>query len=101
MAKFLTKAREVLGINARNLLYLSRYNSRANKKFADDKIFTKQFLESRGVGVAKLFHVVRQHTQLTSDFFDGLPDSFVVKPNRGFAGGGILVITKKNDTRKR
>lgn len=85
----------ILGMNARNLLYISRYNSAANKKFADDKIFTKQFLESRGVGVAKLFQVVKNQRQLTHDFFASLPDSFVIKPNRGFAGGGILVISEK------
>lgn len=85
----------ILGMNARNLLYISRYNSAANKKFADDKIFTKQFLESRGVGAAKLYQVVKNQRQLTHEFFESLPDSFVIKPNRGFAGGGILVIDSK------
>jgi len=85
----------ILGMNARNLLYISRFNSHSNKKFADDKIFTKQFLESRGVGVAKLYQVVKNQRQLTHDFFASLPESFVIKPNRGFAGGGILVINSK------
>jgi len=85
----------ILGMNARNLLYISRYNSAASKKFADDKIFTKQFLESRGVGVAKLYQIVKNQRQLTHEFFAGLPESFVIKPNRGFAGGGILVIVGK------
>ena len=85
----------ILGMNARNLLYISRYNSAANKKFADDKIFTKQFLESRGVGVAKLYQVVKNQRQLTHDFFASLPETFVIKPNRGFAGEGILVIGSK------
>ncbi len=89
------QADKILGMNARNLLFLSKYNTRANKKFADDKIFTKNFLESRGVGVAKLYHVVKQHTELTNEFFDALPKSFVVKPNLGFAGAGILVITER------
>ena len=90
-----TKA--ILGMNARNLLYISRYNSRANKRFADDKIFTKQFLESRNIGVAKLFHVVKNYRQLTHDFFESLPSSFVIKPNRGFAGGGIVVVTERKN----
>ncbi len=85
----------ILGMNARNLLYISRYNSSSNKKFADDKIFTKQFLESRGIGAARLFHTVKNQRQLTNEFFEGLPESFVIKPNRGFAGGGILVIDKR------
>lgn len=82
-------------MNARNLQYISRYNSAANKKFADDKLYTKHFLESRGIGVAKLFHDIKSHSQLTEDFFRGLPDSFVIKPNRGLAGRGILVMVKK------
>ncbi len=93
----LTKTRGILGMNARNLLYISKYNSAANKKFADDKIFTKQFLESRGIGVAKLYHIIKNHQQLTHDFFAGLPNAFVIKPNRGYAGGGILVVTEKKN----
>lgn len=85
----------ILGMNARNLLYISRYNSRANKRFADDKIFTKQFLESRNIGVAKLYHVTKNYRQLTHDFFESLPASFVIKPNRGFGGGGIMVVNEK------
>lgn len=82
-------------MNARNLEYIARHNSHANKKFADNKIFTKQFLASRGIGAAKLFHVIRRHTELTPEFFDALPDSFVLKPNHGYGGAGILVVTER------
>ena len=94
---FSQKAKGILGMNARNLLYISKYNSHANKKFADDKIFTKQFLESRNIGVAKLYQIVKNHHQLTQEFFRTLPESFVIKPNRGFAGGGILVISNSKE----
>lgn len=96
---YFKKAKDVLGMNSRNLEYIYKYNSHQDKKFADDKISTKQFLESRGIGVAKLFHVVKKHQQLTPAFFEALPTSFVVKPNKGYGGGGILVIeNKKNNT---
>ncbi len=94
---FWKKASGILGMNARNLSYIARYNSRANKKFADDKIFTKNFLSSRGIGVAKLFHVITNYRQLTHEFFVALPESFVIKPNRGYGGGGILVIVAKKE----
>ena len=94
---FFGKSKKILGMNARNLLYLSRFNSRANKKFADDKIFTKNFLSSRGIGVAKLFAVVKNFRQLSAEFFENLPNSFVIKPNRGFGGAGILVISQKKN----
>lgn len=92
---FLKKSKDILGINARNLHYIARYNSPTAKRLADDKVFTKHFLSSRGIGVAKLHHVIRNYTQLTPDFFTSLPDSFVIKPNRGLGGGGILVLVRK------
>ncbi|PID70044.1 hypothetical protein CSB37_03475 [bacterium DOLZORAL124_38_8] len=94
--EFLKKSKDILGMNSRNLEYISRYNSSKDKKFADDKISTKRFLESRGIGVAKLYHVIKKHKQLTNEFFNSLPDQFVIKPNKGFAGGGIVVIVKKS-----
>ena len=95
---FSKKAAGILGMNARNLLYISRYNSRGSKKFADDKIFTKQFLNSRGVGVARLYHQIKSYQALSAKFFQSLPESFVIKPNRGYAGAGIIVVVgKKND----
>ncbi len=92
---FFKKARGILGINARNLDFIEKYNSTVAKRFADDKIFTKQFLEPRGIRVAKLYNVISNYTQLTHDFFESLPETFVIKPNRGFGGGGIIVILRK------
>ncbi len=92
---FFKRARGILGINARNLHYIAKYNTATNKKFADDKIFTKNFLQSRGIGVAKLIQTVKHYRELTPEFFEALPDSFVIKPNRGFAGAGILLIVQK------
>jgi alpha-L-glutamate ligase-like protein/uncharacterized protein (TIGR02421 family) len=92
---FFKRAHSILGINARNLHYIAKYNTATNKKFADDKIFTKNFLQSRGIGVAKLFQTVKNYRELTPEFFATLPDSFVIKPNRGFAGAGIMVIVSK------
>lgn len=92
---FFQKVSAILGINSRNLDYISKYNSPEHKKFADNKIFTKHFLESRNIGVARLYHVVAKHTQLTTEFFAALPETFVIKPNRGYGGGGILVIVRK------
>ncbi len=92
---FLEKSSKILGMNARNLNYIMKYNDSNSKKFADDKLFTKQFLESRDIGVAKLYHLIKNYKQLTEDFFNSLPETFVIKPNRGFAGAGILVLQKK------
>ncbi|OGJ50279.1 hypothetical protein A2335_04150 [Candidatus Peregrinibacteria bacterium RIFOXYB2_FULL_32_7] len=94
---FLSKSKNILGINARNLLYIAKYNSSANKQFADDKIFTKNFLQSRGIGVAKLYYVINSHEELNKFNFSSLPTNFVIKPNKGYGGSGILVIKNKKD----
>jgi len=93
--KFFDIKNSILGLNARNLLYVGRYNTRANKKFADDKMFTKNYLSSRGIGVAKVFVLFKNHKELINFNPESLPSSFVIKPNKGYGGEGILVITEK------
>ncbi|HLD60785.1 MAG TPA: tyrosine/phenylalanine carboxypeptidase domain-containing protein [Patescibacteria group bacterium] len=97
--KFFERASGILGMNARNLLYIGRYNSKASKRFADDKLFTKNYLSSRGLGVAKIFHVIKNYNELRFFNPDSLPKSFVIKPNRGYGGEGIIVI--KDRTHKK
>lgn len=94
---FLEKASGILGINARNLLFVNRYNTKAHKKFADDKIFTKNYLNSRGVGVAKIYTIIKNHQELKKINFQSLPDNFVIKPNRGYGGEGIMIIKEKKE----
>ncbi|MFH1291630.1 MAG: tyrosine/phenylalanine carboxypeptidase domain-containing protein [bacterium] len=91
---FLEKASGILGINARNLLFVNRYNSHAHKKFADNKLYTKNYLSSRGLGVAKVYTIIKNHKELKTFNPKSLPESFVIKPNRGYGGEGILVIKK-------
>jgi len=95
---FFEKASGILGINARNLLYIGRYNTRANKKFADDKLFTKNYLGSRGLSVAKVFTVIKNYKELKQFNPDSLPETFVIKPNRGYGGEGILIIKEHKKT---
>jgi alpha-L-glutamate ligase-like protein/uncharacterized protein (TIGR02421 family) len=89
-----TRAAGVLGMNARNLLYVSKFNPRESKRFADDKLMAKNFLESRGIGVAKMYHSLSSHTQLQNFDPKTLPSSFVIKPNRGYGGEGIIVVDR-------
>lgn len=92
---FFQKAKGILGINARNHLYVSRYNSTDAKKFADSKLYTKRFLQSRNLGVAKLYHVIKTYKELQGIDLKTLPKSFVLKPNRGYGGEGIIVIGER------
>ncbi len=87
----------ILGINARNLLYIRPFNSKKAVKMADSKLKTKQFLSVRDVPVPKLFAVIRNEDELYKFDFSTLPPAFVLKPNLGFGGEGIIpFIGRKN-----
>lgn len=82
----------ILGINARNLLYLRPYNPKKAIQLADDKIKTKHFLEARGIPVPKLIARIQSEEDLERFDWTSLPDEFVLKPNSGYGGEGIVVI---------
>lgn len=82
----------ILGLNARNLLYIKPYNPRKAVALADDKLKTKAFLAARGVPVAKIYARIENRDQLRSFDFKSLPDECVLKPNYGFGGEGIIIL---------
>ncbi|MBU1018084.1 DUF1704 domain-containing protein [Patescibacteria group bacterium] len=82
----------LLGINARNLLYIRAYNPKKAIMMADSKIKTKNFLSARGVPVAKFYASIHNKKELDNFDWDSLPNSFVLKPNSGYGGEGILII---------
>lgn len=84
--------RGVLGLNARNLLYIKPFNPKKAVAFADDKMKTKAFLSARGVPTARLFARIETRRQLNSFDFSSLPDECVLKPNEGFGGEGIIIL---------
>ncbi len=81
----------VLGVNARSAVYL-RTNTQQARDTADDKLATKQLLITHGIPVAELLAVVDEPAQVRMFDWEKLPSSFVIKPNRGFGGEGIMVI---------
>ncbi|HAI98184.1 TPA: hypothetical protein DCL30_01405 [Candidatus Peribacteria bacterium] len=87
----------ILGINARNLLYIRPFNPRKSVAFADDKLQTKAFLSARGIPTAKIFARIESRSQLREFSFDALPDECVLKPNRGYGGEGILILHRQKD----
>jgi alpha-L-glutamate ligase-like protein len=93
------RRRGVLGINRRNLAFLSPLNPRRLYPRVDDKTITKDICEARGIPVPETFAVVerygdvRRWAELTAGH-----DEFVVKPARGSGGEGILVVIGRDDT---
>lgn len=85
-------------MNARNLDYIRPYNRKKAKKLADDKILSKRMLKRGGIPVPKLLAKISTAEELENFDWSALPSSFALKPNRGYGGGGIMVVygRKKN-----
>jgi alpha-L-glutamate ligase-like protein len=90
------KAAGILGMNARNYGYIHNYNDRKNYPKVDDKIQTKMLAQKAHLPVPALLGLVRfQHEVRRARSILMQQSGFVVKPSRGSAGKGILVITHK------
>ncbi len=90
-----SKYKTILGINRRNQEYVRPYNPLSSKRISDNKIFTKRLLDKAGIKTPKTIKVIRTKRQLAFFDWDSLPKSFVVKPNRGTGGNGIIVFYGK------
>ena len=86
--------KEPLGMNARNFLYVNRYNKAYAKRRADDKVETKRILISTGIPSAKIIHTFLSRESIKKFNWELPGEGFVVKPSRGYGGEGILVFNK-------
>lgn len=82
---------EILGLNMRNQRYIRSLNPISAKEIADSKLLTKRMLTRMNIKTPELYKVIRTKNQLKHLNFDLLPKSFVLKPNRGTGGNGIIV----------
>lgn len=89
------KMKGVLGLNSRNHLYTSQYNPRKNKRIADSKLETKERLKKAGIRTPKSYAVIRNTDELEKYDFMSLPEDFVIKPDNGLGGQGIMVVEKQ------
>ncbi len=87
------KLQHILGLNARNYEYL-KYNSTASRRIADSKLLTKSACKKAELSTPRLYTVIRNQNDLAKFDFGKITDSFVVKPNRGMGGKGIIVVEK-------
>ncbi|HRY82544.1 MAG TPA: sugar-transfer associated ATP-grasp domain-containing protein [Candidatus Moranbacteria bacterium] len=100
MFEFLKLSRQILGMNSRNLEYIRPFNLARAKKIADNKLLSKKILKDNNLAVPQLLAKIRNYAELENFDWQTLPESFALKPNRGFGGEGILVVygKKKNQT---
>lgn len=91
------KLHDFLGLNSRNHLYTSRYNTRRGKTIANSKLLTKETLRKAHVRVPKTYLKIATQEQLENFDFLTLPPDFVIKPNNGLGGEGIVVIEARGE----
>ncbi|MEO1497688.1 MAG: alpha-L-glutamate ligase-like protein [Planctomycetota bacterium] len=87
------RAAGILGINRRNLAYILDSNERRLYPRVDNKLITKAICGEHGIPAPETFGVVNSHGAVKG--FDAIVRDradFVVKPARGAAGRGVLVI---------
>lgn len=92
MFDFLKKSGLLLGMNARNLEYIRPNNRKRSMEIADSKLLCKRILKKNSLGVSALIAKVKTLEELEQFDWNTLPDSFALKPNRGFGGEGIVVV---------
>ena len=86
----------ILWINARNLNYIKKFNPRKAIRLADNKQKTKVFLAERGIPFAETYALIRNRKELSACDFSAFPNkTFVLKPNHGSKGRGILIVSQE------
>lgn len=88
------QASMILGMNARNRLYLDLYNKSLARRIANAKLLTKNLLRKNKLPRPRLFKVFRRLSDLENYRWEKLGQSFVLKPNRGLGGEGIIVVER-------
>ncbi|MFC3681082.1 alpha-L-glutamate ligase-like protein [Bacterioplanoides pacificum] len=85
----------VLGMNRRNISYISRYNPRHLYPLVDNKLKTKLLAQEAGIASPALIGVVRSQHDVNF-MADMLADvsGFAIKPAKGSGGKGILVLNQ-------
>jgi alpha-L-glutamate ligase-like protein len=87
----------VLGMNHRNAACILDHNPRAKFPLVDDKLRMHALCRKIGVPSPEVYGEIAYHSQLSR-----LPeilrhhDDFVIKPNRGSAGRGVLVLVGRD-----
>ena len=88
----------ILGMNRRNAECILDHNPRGKFPLVDDKMRLHRLCRDLGVPTPAVYAEITAYSQLRR-LQDALGDrgDFVLKPNRGSAGRGVLVVTGKEE----
>jgi alpha-L-glutamate ligase-like protein len=87
----------VLGMNRRNAEYIADHNPRSLFPLVDDKLRMRDLCQRIGVPTPDVYASIAFHSMLRDlPRHLGNRDDFVIKPNRGSAGRGVLVLVGRS-----
>lgn len=87
----------IMGMNQRNINYISRYNKRSLYPLVDNKLMTKHIAMEHHVNTPRLIGAVRnQHDIQNLLEILGKHKEFCIKPSQGSGGKGIMVIKDRS-----
>jgi alpha-L-glutamate ligase-like protein len=89
--------RGILSINARNAAYILDHNPRSGFPLVDDKLRMRDLCVRIGVPTPQVYAVIAYPAMLRRlEKHLGALDEFVIKPNHGSAGRGVLVVVGRD-----
>ncbi len=90
------KASSILGLNARSQLFLTPFNTNRARRIADSKLIMYRTLKKADIPTPEVFAKFKEPSDVLEFDWHSLPDSFALKPSRGFGGEGIIVVKKRS-----
>jgi len=88
----------VMGMNERNIKFISRYNERKKYPLVDNKLLTKKLALASGIHTPDLIGMIDRQSQVSTVHSMIEPhQGFVIKPAQGSGGKGILVVEKHHN----
>jgi alpha-L-glutamate ligase-like protein len=91
MLKYYKAAKTILGRNARNLDYTVPLNTHDARVVADNKLRFKRLLKETDISYPQTYATISSIEKLDTFDWESLPASFVLKPNKGLMGQGIII----------
>src|SRR5581483_11692429 len=94
------KVSSILGLNARSQLFLTPLNKPHARKIADSKLIMFRTFKKAHVPTPQVYKKFKSPKDVFDFNWESLPDSFALKPSRGFGGEGIIVVKKRAKNEK-
>ena len=88
------KPSELLGMNARNQIYVP-LNPKRSKSICHSKYATKILLLNEGIPTPEVYGILATIEDVNEFNWDSLKKNFVIKPTNGHAGKGVMAFTEK------